>query len=94
MHRPTHIDPSEFADVQVIIRTRVNELVTIGETLKVHRDDKHARGEKQGLFSTFSSEARGEKNAFLDLKRAVYLLEEDVEEFQAVRNLDCQSFGV
>lgn len=83
VHRPTHMDPSEFADAQVIIRTRVNELVTIGETLKVDRDDKRARGEKRGLLSTFSSEVRAEKSTFLDFKRAVYLLEEDVEEFQA-----------
>jgi len=83
IHRPTHMDPTEFADAQVIIRNRVNELVNIGETLKLDRDNRRARGEKRGLLSGFSKEARAEKNTFLEFKKAVYLLEEDVEEFQA-----------
>ena len=83
IHRPRHMDPSEFADAQIIIRNRVNELVTIGETLKIDRDESRQRGERRGLLSGFSKEARAEKNTYLEFKKAVYLLEEDVDEFKA-----------
>lgn len=82
IHRPTHMDPSEFADAQMIIRNRVNELVNIGEMLKLDRDDRRSTG-SSGMFSGFSKEAREERSTFLQFRKAVFLLEEDVEEFQA-----------
>lgn len=82
IHRPTHMDPSEFADAQIVIRSRVNELVNIGEMLKLDRDDNRSRG-KKGVFDRFSKEAREERNTYLEFRKAVFLLEEDVEEFQA-----------
>lgn len=88
VHRPTHMDPSEFADTQLAIRTRVNELVNIGELLKIERDTNGSGsdangGAKKGLFSGFSKEARAERSNFLEFRKAVFLIEEDVEEFQA-----------
>jgi len=83
VHRPTHMDPSEFADAQMVIRNRVNELVNIGEMLKLDRDERRSTGESKGLFSGFSKDARAERNTFLEFRKAVFLLEEDVEEFQA-----------
>jgi len=77
------MDPSEFADAQMIIRNRVNELVNIGEFLKLERDDRVSSGGRNGFFSSMSKDARAERSAFLEFKKAVYLLEEDVEDFQA-----------
>lgn len=91
-HRPTHMDPTEFAETQITIRNRVNELVNIGELIKLERDEKKSSpsttggGEassKRGFFHGLSKEARAERNNYLEFKKAVYLLEEDVEEFQA-----------
>ena len=83
VHRPKHMDPSEFADAQMIIRNRVNELVNVGEMLKLEKDDKRNTNEKKGVFSGLSKEARAERNTFLEFRKTVFLLEEDVEEFQA-----------
>ena len=82
IHRPTHMDPSEFADAQMVIRNRVNELVNIGEMLKLDRDDRRSTASK-GLFTGLSKEAREERSTYLEFRKAVFLLEEDVEEFQA-----------
>lgn len=83
VHRPTHMDPSEFADAQMVIRSRVNELVNIGEMLKLERDDRRVSGKRGGMFKRYSAENRQERGAFLEFRKAVLLLEEDVEEFQA-----------
>jgi len=85
------MDPTEFAETQITIRNRVNELVNIGELIKLERDEKKSSssttgGEassKRGFFHGLSKEARAERNNYLEFKKAVYLLEEDVEEFQA-----------
>ncbi len=83
IHRPTHMDPSEFADAQMVIRNRVNELVNIGEMLKLDRDDRRSTETRRGFFSGMSAEARQERNTFREFRKAVFLLEEDVEDFQA-----------
>jgi len=84
VHRPKHMDPSEFADAQLVIRSRVNDLVSIGEMMKLDRDEKAKTGTSKGFFSGMvSKEAREERNTLLEFKKSVYLLEEDVEEFQA-----------
>jgi LMBR1 domain-containing protein 1 len=82
--RPRHMDAVEFAEAQVILRDRVNELVNVGELLKIEREERaQANGGKGGGF--FSREARKEaadlKRTMLQFKQAVYLLEEDVEDF-------------
>lgn len=82
VHRPTHMDPSEFADAQVGIRNRVNELVNVGELLKLERDETRSSGNR-GMFQKFSKEARKERSTYLEFRKAVFLLEEDVEDFQA-----------
>jgi LMBR1 domain-containing protein 1 len=81
-NRPTHMDPSEFAEAQVLIRKRVNDLVNIGEMLKLDRDDSRS-SEKKGMFGGWSKDARALRTTFLEFRKAVFLLEEDVEEFQA-----------
>ena len=83
IHRPTHMDPSQFADVQLDIRKRVNDLVNIGEMVKLDRDERRARQEGGRWFGGWGKEAREERNTFLEFRKAVFLLEEDVEEFQA-----------
>lgn len=83
VNRPKHMDPSEFADTQMSIRQKTNELVDIGELLKIERDEKSVSGVKKGMFKGLSKEAREERTAFLEFKKAVYLLESDVEDFQA-----------
>jgi len=85
VHRPRHLDPSEFADAQRLIRDRVDELVTIGEGIKLERDDRrnHNNANSRGLLSGLSKEARNERNTFLEFKKAVFLLDEDAEELKA-----------
>jgi LMBR1 domain-containing protein 1 len=82
--RPRHMDAVEFAEAQVALRDRVNELVNVGELLKIERDEKaQQNGGKGGGF--FNREARKDaaelKKTMLQFKQAVYLLEEDAEAF-------------
>ncbi|KAL9183464.1 hypothetical protein ACHAXT_004320 [Thalassiosira profunda] len=82
--RPRHMDAVEFAEAQVLLRDRVNELVNVGELMKLERDEKaQANGGRGGGF--FNKEARKaaseEKKTMLQFKQAVYLLEEDAEDF-------------
>ena len=90
-NRPKHMDAKEYAEAQMSLRERVNELVDIGELIKVDRDAKNAANgdasSSGGLGSFFDGakrkEAREERQAILEFKQAVYLLENDVEDFQA-----------
>jgi LMBR1 domain-containing protein 1 len=88
-HRPKHLDAVEYAEVQLALRERVNELVDIGELVKIEREQKA----QAGLTSRFGGwtldadarkAAKDERQAILGFKQAVYLLEEDVEQFQAI----------
>lgn len=88
-HRPRHLDAVEFAEVQLSLRERVNELVDIGELIKIEREQKAVAGLTSRFGGwTLDSDARKaakeERQAILGFKQAVYLLEEDVEQFQAV----------
>jgi LMBR1 domain-containing protein 1 len=90
-NRPRHMDAVEYAEAQMSLRERVNELVEIGELIKTERDAKtlteEAGGGGGGIGAFFNSElrkeARTERQAILEFKQAVFLLEADVEEFQA-----------
>ena len=80
------MDAQEFQEAQTSLRERTNELVDIGELIKIEREEKAQAGLSYGAFS-FDSEkrkaARDERQAILGFKQAVYLLEKDVEDFQA-----------
>lgn len=86
-NRPRHMDAMEFAEAQKSLRERVNELVDIGEMIKVERDANPGMGKVGGFGNYFSAdkrkEARNERQALLEFKQAVYLLEQDVEDFKA-----------
>lgn len=84
VHRPHHMDAVEFAEAQMSLRDRVNELVSVGELIKLEREERaQQNGGKGGGF--FNKEARKqaaeEKKTLLQFKQAVYLLEEDAEDF-------------
>jgi LMBR1 domain-containing protein 1 len=86
-NRPRHMDAAEYAEAQQSLRDRVNELVDIGELIKIEREEKAQVGlrSKFGRFSLNSEKratAKHEREAYLEFKQAVYLLEEDVEDFQ------------
>lgn len=85
VNRPQHMSPTEFADAQMMIRNKVNELVDQGELLKIERDEKNNLDPdaKRGPFSRFSKAGREERNKLLEFKKAVYLLEENVDDFNA-----------
>lgn len=89
VNRPKHMDAAEFAEVQLSLRERTNELVDIGEMIKIEREQKAVAGQLNA-FSTWSwdaetrKNAREERQAILGFKQAVYILEEDVEQFQAI----------
>jgi LMBR1 domain-containing protein 1 len=88
--RPKHMNAEEFAEAQLSLRERVNELVDIGELIKIEREEKAQAGIVATGFGAFSFDAdkrkafRDEKQAVLGFKQAVFLLEKDVEDFQAV----------
>jgi LMBR1 domain-containing protein 1 len=86
-NRPRHMDAVEFAEAQKSLRDRVNELVDIGEMIKVERDANPGMGQVGGIGNFFKAdkrkEARNERQALLEFKQAVYLLEQDVEDFKA-----------
>lgn len=86
-NRPRHMDAVEFAEAQTSLRERVNELVDIGEMIKVEREANPTLGQVGGIGNFFSSDkrkdARNERQALLEFKQAVFLLEKDVEDFQA-----------
>ncbi|KAL7567147.1 hypothetical protein ACA910_009473 [Epithemia clementina (nom. ined.)] len=87
VNRPRHLDAVEFAEAQMSLRERVNELVDIGEMIKIERDQKATAGIQTSgwSFDTDSRKAaRDERQALLGFKQAVYLLEQDVEDFQAM----------
>ena len=86
--RPRHMDAQEFQEAQTSLRERTNELVDIGELIKIEREEKAQLGLTSGWGATlFDSEkrkeARDERQAVLGFKQAVFLLEQDVEDFQA-----------
>lgn len=86
--RPRHMDAQEFQEAQTGLRERTNELVDIGELIKIEREEKTTLGLTSGWGATmFDSEkrkeARDERQAILGFKQAVFLLEQDVEDFQA-----------
>lgn len=86
-NRPRHMDAVEFAEAQTSLRERVNELVDIGEMIKVEREANPTMGQIGGVGNFFNTdkrkEARNERTALLEFKQAVFLLEKDVEDFQA-----------
>ena len=44
VYRPRHMDAREFAEAQVGVRGRVNELIEIGEMLRGEREEKKEAG--------------------------------------------------
>jgi LMBR1 domain-containing protein 1 len=86
-NRPRHMDAVEFAEAQTSLRERVNELVDIGEMIKIERQTNPSMGQIGGIGNIFNSDkrstARNERQALLEFKQAVFLLEKDVDDFQA-----------
>lgn len=85
--RPRHLDPVEFAEAQMSLRERVNELVDIGELIKIEREQKASAGIVTSGWSLDGDKrkaARDENQAILGFKQAFFLLEKDVEDFQAM----------
>lgn len=91
------MDAVEMADAKTSIQERVNELVDIGEMIKIEREqqnnDEEAginrgimgmfRGRKGASVSLSRKEKKERQKALTQFRQAVYLLERDVEEFQA-----------
>jgi len=86
-NRPRHMDAVEFAEAQKNLRDRVNELVDIGELIKIERDNNPGMGKVGGIGNYMNAdkrkEARIERQAMLEFKQGVFLLEQDVEDFKA-----------
>jgi LMBR1 domain-containing protein 1 len=86
VNRPRHMDAQAFAEAQQSMRQRVNELVEIGELIKTERLERANAGiTKLSRFSLQGDKralAKEEREALLQFKQAVYLLEEDVQDFK------------
>merc|ERR1712216_220110 len=80
-------DAVEFAEAQKSLRDRVNELVDIGELIKIERQNNPDMGSVGGIGNYMNAEkrkeARIERQALLEFKQGVFLLEQDVEDFKA-----------
>lgn len=60
--RPRHMDPLEFAEAQMSLRDRVNELVAVGELLKYEREEREQQNGGSELVSlTKKHESRPQK---------------------------------
>lgn len=79
--RPRHMDAVEFGEAQVMLRDRVNELVNVGELLKLEREEKAQQNGGKVGWREARREAAEMKKTILQFKQAVYLLEEDAEDF-------------
>lgn len=79
-NRPRKMDAAEYAEAQLSLRERVNELVGIGELIKVEQDGKDPAKQSK---NPFNKEKRKERQALNELKAAVFMLEQDVQDFQA-----------
>ncbi|KAL7549309.1 hypothetical protein ACHAWF_012580 [Thalassiosira exigua] len=80
--RPRFMDRTDMAEAQLMLRDRVNELVNVGELLKLEREERaEQNGGKGGGFLGARKAAAEEKKTMLQFKQAVYLLEEDAEDF-------------
>eukprot|EP00980_Cylindrotheca_fusiformis_P005635 scaffold1184_cov132-Cylindrotheca_fusiformis.AAC.56 len=79
-NRPRRMDAAEYAEAQTSLRERVNELVSIGEMIKLEQDGKSPGAESK---NPFNKAKRKERQAMTEFKQAVFLLQQDVEDFQA-----------
>jgi len=95
-NRPRHMDAVEMADAQTSIRERVNELVDIGEMIKIEEEELNADAETvgaKGFLGMFKSKAgykkltrkerKERKKTVKEFKQAVYILEQDIHDFKA-----------
>ncbi|GMH91355.1 hypothetical protein TrST_g2166 [Triparma strigata] len=79
VYRPRHMDAIEFAEAQLSVRTRVNELIEIGELLKRERAAKE--DSSQGYWARRRGN-KADRQTVNKFKQAVYMLENDVEELK------------
>lgn len=85
--RPRHLDAVEKQELQMSLQERTNELVDIGELLKIEREQRAQTGivnSGWSLDSGVRQAAKEERQAILGFKQSVYLLEEDVSNFMAM----------
>lgn len=96
-NRPRFMDAAELAEAQQSIRERVNELVDIGELIKIERDERKnasANTRNNGGFlkrlgcgggggGSTRSQRKEEAKTLAEFKKAVYLLDKDVEDLKA-----------
>ncbi|GMH95009.1 hypothetical protein TL16_g13056 [Triparma laevis f. inornata] len=76
---PRHMDAIEFAEAQLSVRTRVNELIEIGELLKRERVTKAESS--LGYWANRRSN-KNDRQTVNKFKQAVFMLENDVEELK------------
>jgi LMBR1 domain-containing protein 1 len=99
-NRPRFMDAGELAEAQQSIRERVNELVDIGELIKIERDERNSTsannsGSGVGFWKKLGCGGGGgggggltrrqrkeEAKTLAEFKKAVYLLEKDVEDLK------------
>ena len=79
IYRPRHMDASEFAEAQLSVRTRVNDLIEVGELL---RTERAAHNEQKGGFFRKKKDTGANRQTVNKFKQAVYILENDVAELK------------
>lgn len=101
LNRPAFMDAADIAKVGLEINTRVNDLVEVGELIKVERERREEEAKDSGKAGTNSKNSilkrffcggkkgkskrqadKLDRQTILQFKQAVFLLENDVKEFQ------------
>eukprot|EP00536_Pseudo-nitzschia_multiseries_P012632 jgi/Psemu1/309265/fgenesh1_kg.494_\ len=88
VNRPRHMDAAEYAEAQKSLRDQVNMLVENGELIKQEtKKDAEKKDANPGIKGYFDAdkrkEARTKRQALVEFKRDVFVLERDVEDFKA-----------
>jgi len=87
VNRPRHMDAVEYAEAQLSLRNRTNELVNVGELLKIERAQRESSySSGGGGWCGGKSDRKSNKidrKTLNQFKQSIFLLEKDVADFSS-----------
>jgi hypothetical protein len=81
LYRPKYIPKDVYIKLREDIRTRLGELLTLGETMRKDRKKYDEDYSKLGYFES-RTKSNAQRNSFKEFKKAVMQLETDYEDIQ------------
>ncbi len=82
--RPKPMSAEELAHEQLLLQTRVADLVEVGQLVQSERKERRSKG---GNFIARTRAERSERSTMTKFKQMVYLLETDYEKFRASKDM-------